>query len=309
MKLGVQVGSVPATLCWMGSSSPPPPKRAQPQFSAHVCCGQTARWIKMPPGGQGDFVLDGDPAPPQKRGHSPQFWAHVYCGQTAGWIKMPLGTEVGFGPGDIVLSGDLGTPKKGHSPQFSALGSCGQTAGRIIMPLGTEVGLGPGDFVLDGDSAPSPKKEGAAQPPPPIFGPCLFWPLAKRLYGLRYHLVGRWASGQWPGDIVLDWDPRGAGSSSNTMNPVPPPPEKRGTTPIFRPMSIMAKRMDVIVFLCRLGLPSLELRRLHLDLIFCYKLVFGLVLVSYKRPEVMRTNCINHGLTALLGVDILLREL
>ena len=70
--------------------------------------------------------------------------------------------------------------------------------------------------------------------------------------------------------------------------------------------------------LCRLGLPSLELRRLHLDLIFCCKLVFGLVsvkfsdflsLVLYKRPEVMRTNCINHGLTALLGVDFLLREL
>jgi len=149
----------------------------------------------MPPGGQGDFVLDGDPAPPQKRGHSPQFWAHVYCGQTAGWIKMPLGTEVGFGPGDIVLGGDLGTPKKGHSPQFSALGRCGQTAGRIMMPFGTEVGLGPDDFVLDGDSAPSPKT-GAAQTPAPIFGPCLLWPLAKRLYGLRCHLVGRWASGQ-----------------------------------------------------------------------------------------------------------------
>jgi len=27
----------------------------------------------------------------------------VYCGQTVGWIKMPLGTEVGLGPGDIVL--------------------------------------------------------------------------------------------------------------------------------------------------------------------------------------------------------------
>jgi len=32
----------------------------------------------------------------------------------------------------------------------------------------------------------------------------------------------------------------------------------------------------------RLGLPSLELRRLHLDLIFCYKLVFGLVSVSFS---------------------------
>ena len=29
--------------------------------------------------------------------------------------------------------------------------------------------------------------------------------------------------------------------------------------------------------LVRLGIPSLELRRLHLDLIYCYKLVFGLI--------------------------------
>ena len=27
----------------------------------------------------------------------------------------------------------------------------------------------------------------------------------------------------------------------------------------------------------KLGLPSLELRRLHLDLVYCYKIVFGLV--------------------------------
>jgi len=45
----------------------PPPKGAQPQFLAHICCGQMAGWIKMPLGMQvsvslGDFVLDGDPA-------------------------------------------------------------------------------------------------------------------------------------------------------------------------------------------------------------------------------------------------------
>ena len=70
--------------------------------------------------------------------------------------------------------------------------------------------------------------------------------------------------------------------------------------------------------LCRLGLPSLELRCLRLDLIICYKLVFNLVSVNsvaflslamFKRPEVMRTNCTNHGLTALFAVDFLLREL
>ena len=40
-----------------------------PQFSAHVYCGQTAGWIKMPLGtkglGPGHIVLHGDPAPPK----------------------------------------------------------------------------------------------------------------------------------------------------------------------------------------------------------------------------------------------------
>jgi len=48
-----------------------------PQFSAHVCCGQTVGWIKMSLGGEvdfgpGDVVLDGDPAPPL-RGTPPIF--------------------------------------------------------------------------------------------------------------------------------------------------------------------------------------------------------------------------------------------
>ena len=34
----------------------------------------------------------------------------VYYGQTVGWIKMPLVTEVGLGPGDIVLDGDPAPP-------------------------------------------------------------------------------------------------------------------------------------------------------------------------------------------------------
>ena len=53
--------------------------RPPPQFSAHICCGQMAGWIKMPLGmqeglGQGNFVLDRDPAPElpsRKRGRSP----------------------------------------------------------------------------------------------------------------------------------------------------------------------------------------------------------------------------------------------
>jgi len=68
-----------------GDPASPPHKGHSPQFSAHVCCGQTAGWIKIPLGmevglGPGDFVLDGDPASPLKRGHAPHRSAHVYCG-------------------------------------------------------------------------------------------------------------------------------------------------------------------------------------------------------------------------------------
>ena len=68
---------------------------------------------------------------------------------------MRLGTEVGLGPGDIVLDGDPAPPLQiGHSsPHFSTHVCCGQTVGWIRMPLGTEVGLDPGDIVLDGDAA------------------------------------------------------------------------------------------------------------------------------------------------------------
>ena len=68
----------------MGPSSPSS-KRHSPQFSVHVCCGQTTGWIKMPLGREvglcpGYIVLDGDLPPP--KGHSPEFSVHVYCGQT-----------------------------------------------------------------------------------------------------------------------------------------------------------------------------------------------------------------------------------
>ena len=56
--------------------APLPKKDAQPQFLAHVYCGQTAAWIKMVLGivvglGPGHIVLDGDPGPPKKRRPSP----------------------------------------------------------------------------------------------------------------------------------------------------------------------------------------------------------------------------------------------
>jgi len=102
---------------------------------------------------------------------------------------MKLGTQVGFGPGQIVLDRDPGPSlQKGQNPKFSAHVSCGQTAGWIKMPLGMEVGLGPGpgDIVLDGDRAtPTPKKWEAA----PNFRPMSI--VAKRLDASVCYLVRR----------------------------------------------------------------------------------------------------------------------
>jgi len=102
MKLGMQVGrSRPWPHCVRWGSSYPSPKGHSPQFSAHICRGQMAAWIKMPLGmelGLGPGDLYRDPAPLPKNGRSPKFSAHVYWGQTAGWIKIQDGTWHGGRP-------------------------------------------------------------------------------------------------------------------------------------------------------------------------------------------------------------------
>ena len=114
----------------------------------------------------------GTQLPFPQRGTAPQFSVHICCRKVAGWIKMPLGTEVGLGPGHIVLDRDPAPKKKGHSStQFLAHICCHEMAGWIKMPLGTEVSLVPGHIVLDGDPAPRPPKG-----TPPIFCPYLLWP-------------------------------------------------------------------------------------------------------------------------------------
>jgi len=65
------------------------------------------------------------PSSPLPKG-APPISAHVCCGQTAGCIKMPLGTDVGLGPGHIVLDGDLAYPKRGTTPNFRPHVYCGQ---------------------------------------------------------------------------------------------------------------------------------------------------------------------------------------
>jgi len=109
----------------------------QPQFLAHVCCGQTAGWIKISLGMEvglcrGHIVLDGDP-PPQRGTAPSQFLAHVCCGQMAGWIKMPPGTVVDLGPGHILLDGaHLPLRKGAHQPPlFLSHVCCGQMVAHL----------------------------------------------------------------------------------------------------------------------------------------------------------------------------------
>ena len=107
----------------------------------------------------------------------------VYSGQTVGWIKMKLGTEVGLGPGHIVLDGN---------PAPSPHVCCGQTAGWIKMPLGTEVDLGPDDIIVDVDPSAPAKKGGRS----PHFLVHVLWP-----------------------NVSMDQDATGIGSKRNRNGP------------------------------------------------------------------------------------------
>ena len=102
----------------------------------------------------------------------------VYCGQTLRWIRKPLGTDVGLGPGDIMVDGDpaLPAPKWAQHPPFLLMSI---VAKRLDGARCTWYGgrTGSGDIVLDcfrwRPSSPSLKK-GAQQPQ--LFGTCLLWP-------------------------------------------------------------------------------------------------------------------------------------
>jgi len=70
-----------------------PPEGAQPphQLLAHICCGQTAGWIKMPLVPEvglspGDIVLDADSAPPKKGGTA----ARTIFDQCLLWPWLPI---------------------------------------------------------------------------------------------------------------------------------------------------------------------------------------------------------------------------
>ena len=99
---------------------------------------------------------------------------------------------------------------------------CSQTVGRIKTKLGMQVGLGPGHIVLDGDPAPLPQRGTA-----PNFRPISV--AAKMAAWIKIPLGMEVGLG--PGDFVLNGDPA-------------PSPKMGRNPPNFRPMFIVAKRLD-----------------------------------------------------------------
>ena len=130
---------------------------------------------------------------------------------------MPLGTEVGLGPGDIVIDGTQLAPQRGTAPQC------------VLVPKGCtrmheditwyRVSLSLGDIVLDGDPAPpSLKGHTVTQFSAHVYcgqtARCMKTPLGKEVD------LG-------PGHVVLDGDPA-------------PPRKWHSSPPPCRPMSIVA---------------------------------------------------------------------
>ena len=78
MPLGMEVGLSPGDFVFDGDPASPKKGMVRTQFLAHVCCCQTAGWIRMPLGtevnlGLGDVVLDGVAAPPKRGTHGAVF--------------------------------------------------------------------------------------------------------------------------------------------------------------------------------------------------------------------------------------------
>ena len=107
----------PQCVRW-GPTSPPQRGTALPQFSAHICCGKMAGWIKVPLGmevgfGPGDCVRWGPSSP--KKGHShPHFRPMSIVAKrlyASGYHLVRRKASASLG--DIVLDGDSAPPRKG----------------------------------------------------------------------------------------------------------------------------------------------------------------------------------------------------
>jgi len=148
---------------------------------------------------------------------------------------------------------------------------CRQTVRRINMKLGWQVGLGPGHNVLGGDPAPPPPKGHS----PPIFGPYLLQP-----NGCMDQDATRHGARPRPRRLWVRWGPRsplqkggrapsqfsvnvycvqtagwikmvlgieiGLSSDDFVLDGDPAPSTKKGRSPLpnFRPISIVAQRLD-----------------------------------------------------------------
>jgi len=182
--------------CVRWGPSSPPPKGHSPQFSAHICCGQMAAWIKMSLDmklslGQGESVLDGDHAPPPQKGGLPRQIFGPWLLRPNSWMDaagtwhggrlQPRRLCVRWGPSPL-------HPKRGGAPcpifgpfLLWSNGSMHQDAtwyGCWPQPRGLCVGWRP--------SLPSSTK-GAE--PPPNFRPISIMP--KLLDASRCHSVWR----------------------------------------------------------------------------------------------------------------------
>jgi len=117
MPLRMEVGLGPGDIVLDGDPVPSPKKAySSPQFSAHALwsnsfINQDDTWYRGRPRPRRHRTRWGSSSPPQTKGIAPHF-RPMYCGQTAGWIKMSVGTEVGLGPGDIVLDSKPALPPR-----------------------------------------------------------------------------------------------------------------------------------------------------------------------------------------------------
>jgi len=109
---------------------------------------------------------------------------------------------------------------KGHIVLLQFSSDVCQMAGWIKMPLSREVGLGPDDTVLDGTQLP---QKGAQ--PTNLFGPCILWSGEMA----EWTKIPTWYGGRHRSRLHWDLLPKMGHSSVSST---------------FRPMSIVAKRLD-----------------------------------------------------------------
>ena len=217
MALSTEVSLGPAGHIVLDGDPAPLPKKGTepPIFGPCVLrpygwMDQDAAWYEGRPRPRRLCVRWEPSSPPQKGGGAPpQFSSHVYCGQTAGWIKMSLGTEMGLGPGHIMLDGDPAavSPPPIFGPFLLWPNGC-------MHQVATWYGGRPQSrrLYVRRNPAPYPKRGGAH----PILGPRLLWPNG------CMDQDATWYGGIGLGlrVIVLDGHPA-------------PPPQKGHSSPIF----------------------------------------------------------------------------